>query len=149
MVAHHISGYEIYNGVPIFYGLGNFLFNKANSKDDPLWHSGLGLKLNIDDNCKIDFQLFPYYQCRGIGNFIELIKGPDRKALLNKIEDLNRIIASDKLVMDHWRKYIESQKKHYKRHLFIKNKWLKKLINRNIIPENLLTNRKHITLVTT
>src|SRR5690625_4556867 len=51
VVGHHthcISGHETYNGVPIFYSLGNFLFTKNNPKED--WYTGLVLEVEITDS---------------------------------------------------------------------------------------------------
>ena len=41
--SHYISGYEIFNGVPIFYGLGNFLFDSMdNANGWNEWPDGTG-----------------------------------------------------------------------------------------------------------
>lgn len=45
----HVPGaYEIYNGKPIFYSLGNFLFDNSNSTDS--WNEGYMVKLNLFKN---------------------------------------------------------------------------------------------------
>ncbi|MBO4851521.1 MAG: CapA family protein [Prevotella sp.] len=50
---HCPQGWEIYKGKPIFYSLGNFLFNSKENYDyratRPHWYEGLGVILNIDD----------------------------------------------------------------------------------------------------
>jgi len=49
IAAHHMhvySGYEVYKGKPIYYGLGNFFF-KINVKNKEGWFKGLTLKLSI------------------------------------------------------------------------------------------------------
>lgn len=38
---HVPQGWEIYNGKPIYYSLGNFVFDKDHSCTDPNWYSGL------------------------------------------------------------------------------------------------------------
>ena len=48
VIGHHthcISGNEVYNGVPIYYSLGNFLFTKNNTNED--WYTGLLLQVDI------------------------------------------------------------------------------------------------------
>src|SRR5690606_35196114 len=57
IVAHHphcYSGYEIYNGTPIFYSLGNFLFDYKKKYQKGHWTECFALKLKIHDNKKID-----------------------------------------------------------------------------------------------
>lgn len=64
VVNHHqhcISGYEVYQGKPIFYGIGNCCFDKPGKRGD-LWNEGYMLQLNFDD-AKIDYEIFPYTQC--------------------------------------------------------------------------------------
>src|SRR5690554_346545 len=58
VVGHHthcVSGYEIYQGTPIYYSLGNFLFTKSNPNEE--WYTSLVLELNYKDgklNIEID-----------------------------------------------------------------------------------------------
>lgn len=64
VVNHHqhcISGYEVYQGKPIFYGIGNFCFDKPGKRGD-LWNEGYMVQLNFDD-AKIGYEIFPYTQC--------------------------------------------------------------------------------------
>src|SRR5690625_2029581 len=63
VVGHHthsISGYEIYEEVPIFYSLGNFLFPKKSSRPTD-WYTGLILEIDIV-NGHIKTQLHPVRQ---------------------------------------------------------------------------------------
>jgi hypothetical protein len=63
VVAHHshcVSGYEVFKGVPIFYGLGNFVFE---GKDiHPTWHEGLALQLFFTPSDRIDYKTFLFVQ---------------------------------------------------------------------------------------
>lgn len=63
VVNHHqhcYSGYEVYNGKPIFYGLGNFCFDK-NDGEDNIWNYGNLLVLIFGEG--VSFKLVPYKQC--------------------------------------------------------------------------------------
>ena len=95
IVNHHqhcFSGYEIYNGTPIFYGLGNFFFDKSGSRNSR-WNQGLLLQLELGKD-KIDFSLTPYEQCNEEAVVILL----EYETVKEKIEELNSIIAdNDKL----------------------------------------------------
>lgn len=95
IVNHHqhcYSGYEMYNGKPIIYGLGNLLFDNPNSRHS-IWNEGYMVQINFDE--EITFDLHPYTQCNEEPN-ICLMNEEQKKSFKNKILDLNRIIASPK-----------------------------------------------------
>lgn len=63
VVNHHqhcFSGYEVYKNKPIFYGLGNFCFDKQNKRDDK-WNYGFMVMLTFNDG--VSYEIFPYKQC--------------------------------------------------------------------------------------
>jgi len=111
IVSHHshfISGYEIFNGVPIFYGLGNFLFDyTTNSKD---WYEGLLLRLQINHKKEIIWELHPYKQCGEILN-VELLEGKEKTDIENKIRNINSIIADPVKLKEEFNALAETQKK--------------------------------------
>ena len=92
VVNHHqhcYSGYEVYNGKPIFYGLGNFCF------DNPEQHSGKwteGYFVTIDFEDSIKYEIHPYRQCAEEVGVIPLAK----QAFNDKLYELNSTIADDK-----------------------------------------------------
>jgi hypothetical protein len=63
VVGHHshcINGYEIYKSVPIFYGLGNFIFE---GKGYPsTWQEGLLLQLTLTPGMETGFKSFAFVQ---------------------------------------------------------------------------------------
>lgn len=62
IVNHHqhcYSGYEIYNGKPIFYGLGNFCFDWEGTPSKK-WTEGYLVELGFDVD--ITFKIYPYCQ---------------------------------------------------------------------------------------
>lgn len=64
VVNHHqhcYSGYEIYMGKPIFYGLGNFCFDKKEPKNK-LWNEGYTVEIEFKKDI-IDYCIIPYTQC--------------------------------------------------------------------------------------
>lgn len=96
VVNHHqhcYSGYEVYNGKPIFYGLGNFCF------DDPgcsniSWNEGYMLILSFVEH-KIEFIILPYIQYKDDASVVML---EDKTEFEQNITDLNTIIQdSNKL----------------------------------------------------
>ena len=92
VVNHHqhcFSGYEMYKGKPIFYGLGNFFFDRASKRNDK-WNYGLLLKLDIMKET-IGFELLPYEQCNNEPE-VRLLKYKDVEL---QIEEMNSIITND------------------------------------------------------
>lgn len=90
VVNHHqhcYSGYEVYNGKPIFYGLGNFCFDEPNMRNS-IWNEGYMVILSFEQQ-KIGYELIPYTQCNEKPS-VELVK--DRTKFDKNIERLNAII---------------------------------------------------------
>lgn len=97
VVCHHqhcFSGYEVYAGKPIFYGLGNFCFD--NDPQDYRWTSGYMVKLHCSDRGCIDFDLIPYRQCTNSCK-VNIINGEEKRLFENTIIEYNGIIADDNL----------------------------------------------------
>ena len=64
VVNHHqhcISGYEIYNNKPIFYGLGNFLFDNEYNHNG-IWTEGLVVEIDFTSSIP-SFNVYPISQC--------------------------------------------------------------------------------------
>lgn len=118
---HCYSGYEVYQGKPIFYGLGNFSFDKCKEVglksslkkilkiktpfSQSKWYEGYMVVLNFENHGIIDFKLIPYTQCNEVPSI-----------LLNKIENfntkiegLNSVIADTELLKQHFSKYVKQQ----------------------------------------
>ena len=89
---HSCSGYEVYNGKPIFYGLGNFCFDVPNS--DYRWASGYMVEIEFKKLGIIDFAIIPYRQCTEDA-CVTIIEGKEKQKLLDTIHEYNRIIANE------------------------------------------------------
>ena len=72
---HVTQGVEMYNGKPIFYNLGNFIFDQSN----PATHTSYFLNLALhEDNCTVT--LYPTYLSNYLPHFMDAESG---KALIN------------------------------------------------------------------
>lgn len=89
---HCYSGYELYKSKPIFYGLGNFLFDHRSKRHD-IWNSGYMVGLDIKDGL-IDFKLYPYKQCNSEPN-ISLLNDEESTCFWRELNKLNTIIAEN------------------------------------------------------
>lgn len=87
---HCYSGYEEYNGKPIFYGLGNFCFDTFPAEINSTWNYGYMLELTLEKDI-IRYKLLPYCQYSKNSN-VELIH--DKRDFGIQIERLNGIIAN-------------------------------------------------------
>lgn len=98
VVNHHqhcYSGYEIYQGKLIFYGLGNFCFDNPQNRYSK-WNEGYMVMLEMDGK-ELKYELIPYVQCNGFGK-VEILPGSTNRVFFQNISALNSIISDkDKL----------------------------------------------------
>ena len=102
VVNHHqhcYSGYEIYRGKPIFYGLGNFCFDRAGDWGKK-WHDGFMLMLSFGEK-EIGYEIFPFNQCQERPTVDLLEKG----AFDDWLKELNSIILDKEKLLEETRKY--------------------------------------------
>lgn len=102
VVNHHqhcYSGYEVYHEKPIFYGLGNFCFDRKGNWGIK-WHEGYLVMLTFDDE-RIGYEVFPYRQCLDKPS-LEFL---DKNAFDEKLAQLNHIIQDEKLLRIETEKY--------------------------------------------
>ncbi len=134
VVNHHqhcFSGREIYNGKPIYYGLGNFCFDYKKGKCDDGWHKGFMLEL--DFSCKqIISREIPYIQCRNQPS-VEILK--DTEEFFIKFNRLNEIIVDDYLLNVEVNKRYDRASHYFSIYLEpYSNRYLRKLRQLKLIP---------------
>lgn len=107
IISHHthvFSGYEIYKSKPIFYGLGNFVYDwpgKTNSD----WNRGYVVRLTISE--KLDFEIIPLKQGNNKPGVFKLTD--KEKAVFDAdIQKLNSIIESDVKLEAEFQRYCQS-----------------------------------------
>lgn len=101
--AHCYMGYEVYHEAPIFYGLGNFIFDEG-SRTASIWNYGILLELSFSkgtDGVKSSFILHPYLQgLQGSPYLLQLLNEDEKGAFEKDIEEKNKIIANDELLRE-------------------------------------------------
>jgi poly-gamma-glutamate synthesis protein (capsule biosynthesis protein) len=103
VVNHHqhcFSGYEIYQGKPIFYGLGNFCFD-SEARCNENWNYGYMVEVSLED---LTFTLFPYNQCSDEA-MVKMLSGDDLIKFKERLVYLNSVIADTealKVKYDEW-----------------------------------------------
>ncbi|MCG3860920.1 CapA family protein [Psychrobacter sp. Ps5] len=133
VVGHHthcISGYEVYNGTPIYYSLGNFLFTKNSQKED--WYTGLILEVKVNKGT-LEAELHPVRQTKE-GFRLSLLKNVEKKEVLRRVEAYSDIIKSEEDLIKEWHLFVISKQKTYLNYwspkVFIKNKYVTGVLNR-------------------
>jgi poly-gamma-glutamate capsule biosynthesis protein CapA/YwtB (metallophosphatase superfamily) len=142
IIGHHThcpSGFEIYNGVPIFYSLGNFIFEWKGIKFKS-WHEGYFIKLTIAKNKVTNIALTPYFQCKNDSG-LQLMDADESAKLLEKIEEYSNIIQDSNLLAKKWLSFCKSQKVNYLTRLFTLNVVKRQMIRKNILPQLFLKKR--------
>ncbi len=136
---HCFSGYEVYKGKPIFYGLGNFCMDKSPIRVNNPWNYGYMVKLSFNDG-NIEFDIYPYEQCGEIPG-VRLLK--DRTAFDSKINELNSIITSVESLRRITEVFYESTESMYiVIHEPYNNSFLKKLFFKHVLPSFFSKKRK-------
>lgn len=149
---HCYSGYEIYNGKPIFYGLGNFCFDWE-GKRSCNWNEGYMVKLDL--SLEIKFDLIPYLQ-GDIDPRVEILT--ERTLFEDNLKKLNGIISDDDALDKANSDYL---KKSVPGYIFcfepLYNKLTKRLVDKGLLPSfirrrrnvliDYITNESHIEKV--
>ena len=132
VVNHHqhcYSGYEIYNGKPIFYGLGNFCFDWEGT---PTREWTEGYMVEIDFNKDIAFKIHPYCQY-GDEDIINLLADDSFNDSINK---LNGIIGNPEFLKNSSLDYYNRSKDEIASFLEpIRNRYIRGLQNRGLLPK--------------
>jgi len=133
IVGHHthcISGFEIYNEVPIYYSLGNFLFTNDSKYDD--WYTGLVLEVEVG-NKGLSTTLHPVQQEKNSFK-LSMLKDNEKITILERVASYNKTIASKVELNNAWQNFIELN---YDYHIsrwsplsFIQNHYIRAVFNR-------------------
>jgi poly-gamma-glutamate synthesis protein (capsule biosynthesis protein) len=140
---HRYNGYEVYKEVPIFYGLGNFIF-PSQTLNDKKWSLGVLLNLQIKFDKSVQFETIPFLQ--NFKNFsIKVLEG-DELAKFRKDEmEMNDIILNEKALSEKYElffKNVENQYLHYLQPYT--SKYLHKLYSMGVLPSFLQSKAKKL-----
>ena len=144
IICHHShcpGGYEIINNVPIFYSLGNFIFD-SKTKNPGFWNEGFILRLQINKSGMKKFELIPYLQ-----NYdqpgLTLMDEADKIKFIRKINEYSRIIGDKDLFDKKWKEYCDSQRFRYLSVLFNLNKIQRRMLNLKVL-SGMLIRKKYL-----
>ncbi|MFD2514338.1 CapA family protein [Pontibacter locisalis] len=129
VVGHHthcISGYEIYNNIPIFYSLGNFVFDWKNKRHKS-WYSGIALNLFIKDDNKVEFRIKPFSQNDGFVG-IKFLDPEEENTILEEIFEINKVIINQDLLEKEWNQFCYKMGPYYLSTIFNLSRIERKLL---------------------
>ena len=142
VISHHthcLTGYEVYKEAPIFYGLGNFMYDWPNKENDN-WNFGYAVRLIMKDT--IEFEIIPFKQNSGEQVGVHYLNDVEKDGFEEKIKSLNEIIFDDEQLENEFQKLIAQQKDFYKLYFEpYKGKLLSGLRIRKLLPD-LFSKRK-------
>jgi poly-gamma-glutamate synthesis protein (capsule biosynthesis protein) len=113
VIGHHphcISGFEIHQGSPIFYSLGNFLFTLPSEFD--WWYTGLVLSLHLGRGTGISWELAPVAFSKTDFSLTRL-EGEAEACARREVERYSAIIADDKLLDQEWESFLTRYGRYY------------------------------------
>lgn len=145
IIGHHshcISGYEEYNGVPICYSLGNFLFTENSIYPD--WNIGLVAEIVIDASDKIAVNFHPVAYTHQTYS-LKLLQGDSKTAILSRTKEYSEIIKNPERNQQEWDSFIQKQSKNYLEMLSpiaqIKYRYLKGLLYKLKLSQKLISKK--------
>ena len=115
VVVHHQhvpSGVEVFEGVPIAYGTGNFLFRMYYPYRVCEFHEGYLVRLSFSGATLCGFDLFPYFQSRGQRR-VEIMGDEDVRSLVSRIAARSNVLADDELLEREWRRFCLHERARY------------------------------------
>lgn len=127
---HCYSGYEIYEGKPIVYGLGNFCFDCDGLRGCG-WNKGYMVQVELDKDVQIE--LIPYEQCdEKAGTYVL----NQREEFDKNIRVLNSIIFNEAEVYKRFEELVVSKKDEYTWIFDIQqNRALRRLAKKGLLPK--------------
>ncbi len=137
--AHIAGAYEIYKGKPIFYSLGNLIFDKGKAPKG--WDEGYVVTLEYDIFTKSlsKYSLIPYVQKPEHGG-VKKLSGEEKALFMEKIKSYNHILADDDAYAIKWSDFCDTSESKVLVNMFLpfKIRGLAKIIKylglSNIIP---------------
>lgn len=144
VVNHHqhcYSGYEVYKGKPIFYGLGNLCFDR--SKRNSTWNEGFMVELLLSHSL-IAHHCIPYHQCDAEPTVV-LYNESEKKEFEKRMEELNAIIANPEELQASYEKLLSGTHRRYRFYVEpYRSRIAKFLYRKHLLPS--FMKRKYITL---
>lgn len=148
VVNHHqhcYSGYEVYHNAPIFYGIGNLLFDNPHKRNSD-WNEGFMISLDLSKMSKSKLELIPYNQCNDEPK-VTILDGELKQEFLKKVNELNEIICDNDVLEKEYFLWVEQNSSWYK-NIFVpyNTRIAKGLFKRGFLPSFIGRDKKNTIL---
>jgi len=134
VVGHHphVAGaYEVHDGVPIFYSVGNFLFDWS-ATCAPGFYQGMLVRAELDRGVVRDFSVIPFTQCSGpVG--MRLMTEEEAETFRATINGYCHDLRDAAQLAAKWTEYCESKRSEYLAHALRLPRLQRWLLKRNIL----------------
>lgn len=130
VIGHHthcISGFEVHKGVPIFYSLGNLLFDSDTSFHG--WYQGFLLNLAFKEDKKPSWKILPYSQSKPKPGIWQLPES-GKDDFFRRLAEINRAIADPEKLAMHWNEFVRTKSSQYLLTAVIPWRFLARIFNK-------------------
>lgn len=141
VVNHHqhcFSGYEEYQGKPIFYGLGNFCFDSPIRRQGD-WTEGYMVSLQLDT--VISYKIIPYQQCTEDELGVHLLP---LNIYDSKLKNINSILVDNQQLKKETEKYYLTTSESYGNVLEPFNTYVFRALRRRRLLPSLISNTRFL-----
>lgn len=126
--SHFVQGYEVWKGVPIFYGLGNMLFDLETPMPEG-WYEGLIVKLFISSENKCFFELHPIRQCKETPS-VTLLESEEKVLAIKRIKEYSDMLADEAFHQRAWEEVLKTMTNDYFSKVIIPSYTLRRIVGR-------------------
>lgn len=107
---HIVGSYEWYEGVPIIYGQGNFIFDYPTSRQS--WSEGVLVSFTFTKKACAAIEFIPTTQTSS-ASAVSLLKGEDRARILDGLENRSKVLACPEELERKWFEYCKTVERYY------------------------------------
>lgn len=107
---HIVGCYEWYEGIPIIYGQGNFIFDYPTNRQS--WFEGVLVRLSFTKTECAAIEFIPTTQACWNGA-VSLLKGDDRARILDGLEARSKALADPDEIECQWALYCKTVERYY------------------------------------
>lgn len=126
---HAVQGHEVWKGVPIFYSLGNFIFNWYTPVMDKGWYEGILVALNLNKEDRCSFTIYPFEQCKKMPG-IQMMKGTQKEHFMSQYEAWCKTIENETALQREWRGALEQRENTYWSSLVLPHNLLTRIVRK-------------------
>jgi hypothetical protein len=127
--SHSVQGYERWKGVPIYYSLGNFIFNWHGRVLEESWYEGIMVRLQIDENNNCSHAALPLEQPRTEPG-VRMLQGTRKDDYLVRLAEWSAVLSDEKTLSKMWSESLRTRNASYLGLLTGSNRFTMRIVRR-------------------